>query len=49
MKRKLYRIVGPAEANPSQGYISNESPIGKAVLGHKGGDKVKVNAPRGRL
>ncbi|MBN2146238.1 MAG: transcription elongation factor GreA [Anaerolineales bacterium] len=42
-----YRIVGPAEANPRNGYISNESPIGKAVLGHKPGDRVKVNAPEG--
>jgi transcription elongation factor GreA len=44
---EVYRIVGPAEANPSQGYISNESPIGKAVLGKKTGDTVKVNAPEG--
>ena len=46
-EKEMYRIVGPAEANPGQGYISNESPIGKAVLGHKVGDKVKVNAPEG--
>jgi transcription elongation factor GreA len=44
-EQEVYRIVGPAEANPGKGYISNESPIGKAVLGHKAGDKVKVNAP----
>ena len=46
-EEEVYRIVGPAEANPSQGYISYESPIGKAVLGHKVGDKVKINAPEG--
>ena len=46
-ENEVYRIVGPAEANPSQGYISNESPIGKAVLGKKTGDTVKVNAPEG--
>ncbi len=46
-EQEVYRIVGPAEANPSQGYISYESPIGKAVLGHKTGDKVKINAPEG--
>lgn len=46
-ENEVYRIVGPAEANPSQGYISNESPIGKAVLGRQAGDIVKVNAPEG--
>jgi len=46
-ENEIYRIVGPAEANPSDGYISNESPIGKAVLGRKAGDTVKVNAPEG--
>jgi transcription elongation factor GreA len=40
-------IVGAAEANPREGKISNESPIGKAILGHKAGDTVKVETPGG--
>ena len=42
-----YFIVGPAEADPRIGRISNESPLGKALLNHKAGDKVKVEAPGG--
>jgi transcription elongation factor GreA len=42
-----YVIVGPAEADPRLGRISNESPLGKALLNHKAGDKVKVEAPGG--
>jgi len=44
---EMYRIVGPAEANPREGYISNESPLGRALIGHRAGDVVKVNAPGG--
>lgn len=44
---ETYMIVGAVEANPKQGKISNESPIGKAVLGKRVGDKVMVNAPAG--
>ncbi len=44
---ETYTIVGAAEANPRGGKISNESPIGKALLNHKAGDKVKVDAPAG--
>jgi transcription elongation factor GreA len=44
---EIYRIVGPAEANPREGYISNESPLGRALIGHRAGDVVKVNAPGG--
>lgn len=44
-----YMIVGAAEANPAKGLISNESPLGKALLGRKVGDEVKVNAPAGVL
>ena len=40
-------IVGMAEANPREGKISNESPIGKAILGRKVGDSVKVETPGG--
>ncbi|MFN2236597.1 MAG: transcription elongation factor GreA [Anaerolineales bacterium] len=44
-----YTIVGAAEANPSNGYISNESPLGKALMGHKVGDVITVNAPNGKF
>src|SRR5438552_13128272 len=40
-------IVGSAEANPRLSRISNESPVGKALMGHKPGDKVQVNTPGG--
>ena len=42
-----YTIVGSNEAKPLQGFVSNESPIGKALLGKKAGDAVSVNAPSG--
>jgi transcription elongation factor GreA len=42
-----YRLVGAFEANPSAGCISNESPVGKAMLGHKVGDLVIVSTPGG--
>jgi transcription elongation factor GreA len=42
-----YVIVGSAEADPKTGRISNESPIGRALMGHKVGDKVTVVAPGG--
>jgi len=42
-----YVIVGAAEADPRLGRISNESPLGKALLNQKAGDKVKVEAPGG--
>jgi len=44
---ETFLIVGPAEANPREGKISNESPIGKAILSHKLGDIVKVETPGG--
>jgi transcription elongation factor GreA len=46
---ETFIIVGAAEANPKEGKISNESPLGRALLGHKVGDKVKVDAPAGQL
>lgn len=46
-KPEEYRIVGAAEANPREGKISLESPLGKALLGKKEGDKVDVPAPSG--
>ena len=42
-----YHIVGSAEANPSENKLSNESPVGKALLGHKRGEIVEVPVPRG--
>jgi len=42
-----YAIVGTAEADPSQNKISNESPVGKAILGKKKGTVVDVNVPAG--
>ncbi len=42
-----YTIVGPVEANPRKGRISNESPLGRALLDHKAGDRVRVDAPGG--
>lgn len=45
---KTYHIVGPQEVNPAQGFISNESPLGQALLGHKIGDKVEVAVPAGK-
>jgi transcription elongation factor GreA len=44
---ETFIIVGAAEANPREGKISNESPIGKAILGHKKDDIVKVETPGG--
>lgn len=44
-----YRIVGTSEADPMQNKISNESPLGAALLGKRQGQTVKVNAPVGTL
>jgi transcription elongation factor GreA len=46
-KSTKYQIVGSAEAKPSENRLSNESPVGKALLGHKRGDIVSVPVPRG--
>lgn len=48
-EKEMYTLVGSAEANPADGKISVESPVGKALLGAKVGDKVKVNAPGGEI
>ena len=42
-----FTIVGSAEANPAENKLSNESPVGKALLGHKRGEIVSVPVPRG--
>ena len=48
-ERETYTIVGSAEADPKNGRISNESPVGLALLGKGVGDEVQVNAPAGAL
>ena len=47
MDPEVYTIVGAVETNPHNGRISNESPLGKALMGHVAGDKVTVKAPNG--
>lgn len=46
---ETYHVVGATEAKPSEGRISNESPIGSALLGHKAGDTVTVKTPGGEM
>jgi transcription elongation factor GreA len=48
-EKEVYHLVGSAEAKPSEGKISSESPLGKALLGAKVRDKVTVKAPDGEL
>lgn len=47
-KKLQYSIVGSTEANPSENKLSNESPVGKALVGRKQGDSVKVTLPSGK-
>ena len=44
---EVYKVVGAAEADPRAGKISNESPIGKAIMEKRVGDLVRINAPEG--
>jgi len=46
---KVYTIVGSTEANPSDGKISNESPIGQALMGKTKGDEVVMSVPSGEV
>lgn len=46
---ETYHLVGAKETNPRNGKISNESPIGKALLGHREGDSVVVETPGGQI
>ena len=46
---ECYQIVGSQEADPMNGRISDESPMGRALVGHVVGDKVEVEAPVGKL
>jgi transcription elongation factor GreA len=48
-KSMQYTIVGSTEANPAENKLSNESPVGKALLGHKKGDAVTVQLPSGKV
>ncbi len=45
----VYKIVGSQEANPMEGKISDESPLGSGLIGHKKGDKVSIDVPSGKL
>ena len=45
----LYQVVGSAEADPAEAKISNESPVGSSIIGHKKGDVVKVTTPSGKI
>ena len=47
-KSVKYTIVGSAEASPTEMKLSNESPIGKALLGHKRGEQVTISTPKGQ-
>ena len=47
-KALVYTIVGSTEADPSANRLSNESPVGKALVGHKKGDLVKITLPSGK-
>lgn len=44
-----YAVVGPVEADPIAGKISNESPIGEALMGKKVGDTITINTPKGGI
>lgn len=46
-KTVTYAVVGPVEADPLEGKISNESPIGKALMGKKVGDSATITTPKG--
>ncbi len=48
-KTQEFTIVGPAEADPREGKISNESPVGRALIGKKINDEVQVSVPKGIL
>ena len=48
-KSYIYTIVGSEEADMSQGKVSNMSPLGSSLLGHKDGDKVSVGTPKGTV
>lgn len=47
--KQMFSIVGSTEADPSQGLISNESPIGQALIGRKKGDEIDIEVPAGTM
>jgi transcription elongation factor GreA len=47
-KQVTYTVVGPVEANPLEGKVSDESPVGKALVGKKTGEKVEIFTPKGK-
>jgi len=48
-RERVFSIVGAAESNSAEGKISNESPVGAALLGHKKDDEVETTGPTGRV
>ena len=48
-KAVVYTVVGPVEADPLEGKVSNESPIGQALMGKAVGDMVTISTPKGEL
>ncbi|HBV44508.1 MAG TPA: transcription elongation factor GreA [Ruminococcaceae bacterium] len=48
-KKSEYTILGSSESNPSQGIISDQSPIGKSLIGNRKGDVVDVSLPTGKI
>ena len=48
-EEETFRIVGPAEADPLKGNVSNESPVGRSLLGHRVGDSVVAKTPGGEV
>jgi transcription elongation factor GreA len=48
-EEEVFHIVGPVEADPTNGKVSNKSPLGQALLGHRVGDTVTVDAPGGEV
>lgn len=44
-----FTIVGSSEAEPAKGFISDESPLGKAFMGHKRGEEIEVETPKGKV
>ena len=48
-QHEVFLVVGPAEANPSEGKLSFESPLGRAMQGSRVGDAISVEAPEGKI
>lgn len=48
-EEKVFSIVGATEADPFNGRVSNESPVGSALIGHKTGEEVEIEVPKGKI